>query len=111
MNPLTWFGKCPRIDVGLCRRHHENHLVAVTLSWSLLGLGLLLLAAGAMTTSLLSCLVGLAAVIAAGLFRASSPVRSADAREDYATIAGTGESYRQRLSRGGGEKRQGEDTE
>lgn len=99
-NPLTWFGKRPRIEVGLCRRHHENHLVAVALTWSLLGLGLLLFVAGVVTKSLVSCLFGLAAMAFSGLFRATSPVTSSDACEEGATIAGTGKSYRQQLNRG-----------
>lgn len=97
-NPLTWFGKRPRMGVGLCKQHHENHSVAVALTWSFIGVGAVLLVAGAATLSVASILLGLVAITVSGIFRASSPVTSADATEDYASIAGTCESYRKQLS-------------
>lgn len=96
-NPVTWFGKRPTLEVGLCRKHHENHAVAVALTWSILGVGVLLLIAGALTFSLVSCLLGVIAIVACGFFRASSPVTSDDATDDHATIAGAGETYRKQI--------------
>lgn len=98
-NPLTWFGKRPRMDVGLCKRHHENHSVAVALTWSFIGVGAVLLVAGVLAFSIASMILGFVAITVSGIFRASSPVTSADATADYASIAGTCESYRKRLSR------------
>jgi len=100
-NPVTWFGKRPNLDVGLCRKHHENHAVAVALTWSILGVGVLLLVAGALTSSLVSCLLGVIAIVACGVFRASTPVTSEDASDDHATVAGAGEAYRKQLSQKG----------
>ena len=97
-NPLTWFGKRPRMDVGLCKQHHENHSVAVALTWSFVGVGAILVVAGALTLSIASIVLGLVAITVSGIFRASSPVTSADATEDHASIAGTCESYRKQLS-------------
>ena len=97
-NPLTWFGKRPRMDVGLCKKHHENHSVAVALTWSFVGVGAILTVAGAVTLSITSIVLGLAAITISGIFRASSPVTSADAKGDRASIAGTCESYRKQLS-------------
>lgn len=90
-NPLTWFGKRPRIEVGLCRKHFENHSVAVALTWSVFAVGLILLIVSVLTVSLFSGLIGLTAVGISGIFRAASPVTSPDACDGYATVYGVSE--------------------
>ncbi|MDF1825025.1 MAG: hypothetical protein P1U68_10310 [Verrucomicrobiales bacterium] len=90
-NPLTWFGKRPEIEIGLCRKHYENHSVAVALTWSLFGVGMILLVVSVLTFSYFSILVGLVTIGVSGIFRAASPVTSADATEDFATVEGVSE--------------------
>lgn len=92
-NPKTWFGKTPSLEVGLSRKAYENHLVALSLTWSTLGIGALLLAVGIISLSVVSCLIGMAAMAFSGVFRAYSPVSSRDATEEYATITGASESF------------------
>lgn len=91
-NPMTWFGKRPTVQVGLCRKHYENHSVAVALTWSLFGVGLILLVVGAITLSFFSVIVGMVVAGISGMFRAASPISSPDATEDYATVYGVTES-------------------
>lgn len=92
-NPKTWFGKRPTIEVGLSKKHHENHVVAVALTWSTLVVGALVLIAGVLTFSVASCVVGILAIGVSGVFRAMSPVTSKDATEEYSTIEGAGDAY------------------
>lgn len=91
-NPKTWFGKQPLLEVGLCRKHHENHSVAVALTWSVFAVGSILLVVSVLTLSFLSVIIGLAAVGVSGIFRAASPINSPDATESYATVYGVSES-------------------
>ena len=97
-NPRTWFGKQKMVEVGLCRKHLENHVVAVALTWSTLAVGALVFIAGILTLSFISCLVGLVAMGVSGIFRAMSPVTSKDATENFATIEGACPSYLKMLS-------------
>lgn len=92
-NPMTWFGKRPTIIVGLTRREYDNHRVAITLTWATLSVGGLLLVAGLFTAELATIIVGLLAMAGAGVFRATSPVTSPDAREGGATIHGACQEY------------------
>lgn len=97
LNPLTWFGKRPRLEAGLSRRHLDNHGVAVALTWSVLSLGVLLMITGVITFSLITGLIGLVAGAISGLFRALSPVTSSSASADYLVIDGADESFLQHL--------------
>ena len=90
-NPMTWFGKRPKIEIGLCRKHYENHSVALALTWSLMAVGAILLVVSVLTFSFLSALVGLAAIGISGIFRAASPVTLVDATDSFATIDGVAE--------------------
>jgi len=96
-NPMTWFGKRPRLEVGLSRKHLDNHNVAVALTWSVLAVGAVVLVAGVLSFSIITAFVGLIATGVAGLFRACSPVTSPDATAEYATISGAGEAYLKHL--------------
>lgn len=96
-NPITWFGRRPKLEVGLCRKHYENHSVAVALTWSLLGLGAVLLLVGIVTFSPLSGLLGLVLAGISGFFRAHSPITSPDASEDFATVYGVAENILNQL--------------
>jgi hypothetical protein len=96
-NPMTWFGKRPRLEVGLSRKHLDNHNVAIALTWSVLAVGALVMATGITSFSLLTALVGLLAMGISGLFRALSPVTSADASEEYSTISGVAPAYLKHL--------------
>lgn len=96
-NPLTWFGKRPRLEVGLSRKHLDNHRVAVALTWSVLGLGALMVITGAVTRSPVTILAGSFAMAISGLFRALSPVTSSSASADYLEVAGAGEAFLKQL--------------
>ncbi|MDF1741293.1 MAG: hypothetical protein P1U86_19190, partial [Verrucomicrobiales bacterium] len=97
MNPKTWFGKCPRIEVGLSSQEHDSHLIAVALTWSLFGIGLLILVSGIVSLSWASCLVGLLTTGVSGVFRAKSPVVAKDATEAYSEIKGASASFLKHL--------------
>lgn len=88
---MTWFGKRPEIEVGLCRKHYENHSVAAALTWSVFGVGMILLVVSALTMSFFSVVVAMIAIGVSGIFRAASPITSPDATEDFATIYGVSE--------------------
>lgn len=92
-NPLTWFGKRPTLHVGLCRKSFDDYRVAGALTWSVLGIGVLMLVAGLATLSWLTIAVGVIAIGICGVFRATSPVTSPDATEERATVIGASPSY------------------
>lgn len=92
-DPKTWFGSRPMIEVGLSRKHFENHSVAVTLTWSVLALGFILLAVGVLAAGMVSSILGVIAIAGSGFFRATSPVTSPDATDLRATVFGAGEGY------------------
>jgi len=91
--PATWFGKRPRLEVGLSRKHLDNHNVAIALTWSVLAVGAIVLVTGVLSVSVITAVVGLFAMGISGLFRAASPVTSNDATEEYATINGAAAAY------------------
>lgn len=101
--PATWFGKRPRLEVGLSRKHLDNHNVAVALTWSVLAVGAIVLVTGVLSVSVITAVVGLLAMGISGLFRAASPVTSNDATEEYATINGAGAAYLKHLPERAGE--------
>lgn len=101
--PATWFGKRPRLEVGLCRKHLDNHYVSVALTWSVLAVGGLVLVTGVLSLSVITAAVGLLAMGISGLFRAMSPVISSDATEEYATVDGAGAAYLKHLPERAGE--------
>lgn len=101
--PATWFGKRPRLEVGLCRKYPDNHHVAVALTWSVLAVGAVVLITGILSVSVITAVVGLLAMGISGLFRATSPVTSSDATEGYATIDGAGAAYLKHLPERTGE--------
>ncbi|MEQ1839392.1 MAG: hypothetical protein ABL994_03190 [Verrucomicrobiales bacterium] len=96
-NPKSWFGSRPVIEVGLCRKHYEDHTVAVALTWSVLALGFILLAVGILAAGMLSSILGVIAIAGSGFFRATSPVTSPDATNLRATVFGAGEGYLKHL--------------
>ncbi len=96
-DPRTWFGARPVIKVGLCRKHYENHTVAVALTWSVLALGFILLAVGVLAAGMVSAILGLISIAVSGFFRATSPVTSPDATDLRATVFGAGEGYLKHL--------------
>lgn len=91
--PLTWFGKRPTLHVGLCRKSFDDYRVAVALTWSVLGIGVLMFVAGLATMSWLTIAIGLIAIATCGVFRATSPVTSPDATEERATVIGASPAY------------------
>ena len=102
-NPTTWFGKRPRLEVGLCGKHLDDHHVAVALTWSLLAVGAIVLVTGILAFSVITAVVGLLSMGISGLFRATSPVTSRDATDEYATVDGAGAAYLKHLSERAGE--------
>lgn len=101
--PATWFGKRPRLEVGLCRKHLDNHHVSVALTWSVLAVGAIVFVTGVLSFSVITAAVGLLAIGISGLFRATSPVTSRDATEEYATVDGAGAAYLKHLPERAGE--------
>lgn len=95
--PLTWFGKRKRIPIGLSKKHYENHLIALTLTWSIFALGILLIVCGALTLGFFDVVIGAGLTVGSGVFRAISPVWSPRITEDHVVICGTGENFRKKL--------------
>lgn len=93
-NPLTWFGGQPRISVPLCQKHRESHMIALSLTFSLLAMGAVILGVGIYTLSVTTSAVGLLLILCCGVFRATVPVWSRDARREPMEISGTGEEFR-----------------
>ena len=98
-SPRTWFGKAPSIEVGLSRRHYDNHNVAVTLTWSVLAVGLIVFVAGILSLSPLTIAVGAVSAAGAGIFRASSPVTLAHAEENKIVIDGCSRRFLDQVER------------
>lgn len=96
-DPRTWFGGRPRIDVGLSKKHRENRLVALALTWSVFGMGVLILIGGLVLIDPIKLALGLFLLFISGIFRAYSPVWAARIDEDYIEIRGTGQLFRDRL--------------
>ncbi len=96
-NPMTWFGKRPRLGVGLSRKPLDNHRVAVALTWSVLAIGGLMLVTGIATRGLFAAGIGVLAMAVSGLFRALSPVTSRSTSADYLEIDGAGEAFLKHL--------------
>ncbi len=92
-NPRTWFGRRPLLELGLCRKHREDHTIAVALTWSVLAVGAMLTIVGFLTFSWFSLLLGMVAMAASGFFRAKSPVTSSQADENHLVVRGAGEGY------------------
>ena len=98
--PATWFGRRPVVEMGLCRKHRDDHAVAVALTWSVLAVGALLLVVGMVTLGWVSAGLGLLAMAGAGWFRASSPVVATLVSDSRIVLGGSGEAYRSRISGG-----------
>lgn len=100
-NPKTWFGKRYHLQVGLCKKHRENYLIAQSLTWSLLAVGLVLFVASILTLHWPGALVGLVAAGISGFFRARVPVWS-DSTDPYRVVVkGCGEPYLDELRKHG----------
>lgn len=100
-NPLTWFGKRYHLQIGLCKKHRENYLIAQALTWSVLGLGAILLVVGIATLHWISILVGLLLLAVSGVFRALVPVWSDSVEARRVVIRGCGEPYLDELRKYG----------
>ncbi len=92
-DPRTWFGHRDGLEVGLCRKHREDHTVAVASTWSMLTLGLFLTTVGAVTLSVATILVGLFAAALSGIFRAGSPLSLVKADGVKRVLAGSRPRY------------------
>lgn len=96
--PGTWYGRRPVVEMGLCRKHRDDHSVAVALTWSMLAVGALLLVVGAVTLGWVSAVLGLLAMGVAGWFRASSPVVATMVTESRIVLGGAGSLFLNRIA-------------
>ena len=92
-NFRTWFSRGPDLAVGLCRKHEEEHAIAVALTWSVLAVGAMLLMVGVLTSGFLMVACGFLAVACSGFFRAGSPVGSPEASENRIVVSGACANY------------------
>ena len=92
-NPKTWFTRQTKIDVGLCKKHLEDYRVAVALTFSMLGLGALLLVVGLINLNIITILVGLIATGISGFFRARNPVYRSEPEGWVLKLKGAGEKF------------------
>ena len=93
----TWFGARSDMGLGLCRRHGEDHSVAVALTWSTLAVGAMLVIVGMLTLGWFSIFLGLVVMGISGIFRASSPVSAQELTENRRVIVGAGDYYLRHL--------------
>jgi len=73
-DPRTWFTRQPVVDIGLCKKHTEENSIAIALTYSLVGLGVILLLTGAIALHLPTLITGGLAASISGVFRARKPV-------------------------------------
>ena len=99
-NPFTWFGKQPIVAVTLGRKAFDDHRVAVTLTWAILAVGALMLAAGVVSQSLLTIGVGAVAMAVSGIFRAASPVTAKKGADESLTVRGACPTFLNRFEEG-----------
>lgn len=96
-SPRTWFGKVPKVEVALCRKHYDDLRVARALTWSLLGLGVLLIVVGAVSYSFLTMGFGILVALASGFFRARETIQGRDVGNEIYEIRGACDSFVRRL--------------
>ncbi|MEM7601460.1 MAG: hypothetical protein AAF357_08605, partial [Verrucomicrobiota bacterium] len=77
-SPLSWYLPRPTIQIGLSKKCSEARLVAHTLTYSLLALGLILVIVGIITFSVGTALIGLLAAALSGAFRARESIQGVD---------------------------------
>ncbi|MCB1088248.1 MAG: hypothetical protein KDM63_14460, partial [Verrucomicrobiae bacterium] len=100
-NPISWYASRPKIEVGLCRQHNENHAVAQALSWSMLGVGCLIVLGSVISISGIGIAIGLGLMFFSGLVRSSYPLSSKITTYDYYQVDGSCETYRNALLQSG----------
>lgn len=93
-NPLTWIGKMPRMDAGLCKRHNEGFMIMRALAFSLLGVGLLIFTVGLVNLGIGSILIGALTMFLCGIFRSLKPIWSPNTRVEPMEIRGAGKPFR-----------------
>ena len=93
-NPVTWIGRMPRVDAGLCKQHNESFNIMRALAFSLLGVGLLIFIVGVVKLAIGSILVGLLTMFFCGIFRSLKPIWSPNTRIEPIEIRGTGKPFR-----------------
>jgi hypothetical protein len=94
---MTWFTKQTAIDVGLCKKHLDDRRVAVALTFSLLGLGALLLIIGIINLNPITIFVGLIAAGVSGFFRARTPVYRSEPEGWVLKVEGAGDRFLNQL--------------
>lgn len=97
-NPRTWFGRRESVLAGLCRKHREDHTVAIAATWSMLVLGVLLLVVGTVTLSVATIIVGVFAAALAGIFRAGSMLTLVKGDEKKVVLAGSKPAFLKQFS-------------
>lgn len=93
----TWYLPCPKVEIALSKKHLDDHRVAHALTYSLLGLGLLLVVVGAATLSFVTLGIGLVTAVLSGVFRARASIQGWNRGEGIYQIAGAHDSYIHRL--------------
>jgi len=96
-NPLTWYGKSKKVEIGLCKKDLENWNVAVASTYSTLVLGLILLGVGISSLSYSMIIVGSLVILFSGFFRARIPIQTPSSKTNPIEIRGVGEPYLQVL--------------
>lgn len=89
-NPTTWFGNTTSLEIGLCKKHGEAYNVALALTFSLLGLGVFIFAAGLYSISGTAIVPGAIALSICGLFRARLPITSPNPNSELVEVHGAG---------------------
>ena len=101
MNPATWFGKRGSMEIGLCKKHQENRLICLALTWSLLAIGAAIMLMGALSLNLLAVVSGLVFAGISGVFRAAYPCRLKTETEEALEIEGVGAGCRLVMEKAG----------
>lgn len=101
MNPATWFGKRESMEIGLCKKHQENRMICLALTWSLLGIGAAIVLMGALSLNVLAIISGLVFAGISGVFRAAYPCRLKTETEESLEIEGVGAGCRLVMEKAG----------
>ena len=97
LNPLTWYTKQTAINIGLCKKHIEDRKVGVALTYSLLGLGVIFVIAGAISISIGMIAFGLVAIVVSGYFRARIPIYRSEPEGWILKVEGAGKGFLKQL--------------
>lgn len=93
----SWYGRRPTTEIALCKKHLDDRRVALALTWSLMGVGLLLAVVGAITMNATTAGVGAVVASLSGIFGAREPIQGQGVGDETFDIIGVCDAFVRRL--------------